>query len=119
MQVDRQNACMPSKTTSASICIKHELIKVYLLWIGSGPLGILLLLLRYASSPACPPPDFCAGELVIVTPPRDRAGPKLTPAPLVVATITSRRAIHTMKMTATTRSQHADAPSDLSGRLPI
>lgn len=82
--------------TEVHTCIKHEAIEVYLLWIGSGPLGILLLLLWYASSPACPPPDFRAGELVVVTPAPARAGPKLTPAPLVVATITTRRAIHTM-----------------------
>uniref|UniRef100_A0A8R7K3H0 Uncharacterized protein n=1 Tax=Triticum urartu TaxID=4572 RepID=A0A8R7K3H0_TRIUA len=55
------------KTTCACICIKHESIKIYLLWIGSGPLGILLLLLRYASSPACPPPGSCTGELFVLT----------------------------------------------------
>lgn len=104
-------------------CIKHEANQGYLLWIGSGPLGILLLLLRYASSPACPPPEYRTGELVVVVLLLARPamlGPELiTPTPLVVDTITTRSRAHTTKMTTTAILQHANAPTDLSGRLPI
>ena len=88
----------------------------YLLWIGSGPLGILLSLLLYASSPACLPPGYCTEELVVVV---VALPPALTATPLDVAAITTNREVHTTRKTTTATLQHANAPTDLSGRLPI